>query len=50
LPNQELTVCPSSGTLPTGCGGYGAIATGTSTITQVTGLGRTLQVSAHLTF
>jgi hypothetical protein len=50
LPNQELTVCPSSGTLPTGCGGYGAIATGTSTITQVTGLGRTLQLSAHLTF
>jgi hypothetical protein len=50
LPNQELTVCPSSGTLPSGCGGYGAIATGTSTITQVTGLGRTLQLSAHLTF
>jgi hypothetical protein len=50
LPNQNLTVCPSSGTLPSGCGGYGAIATGTSTITSVTGLGRTLQLSAHLTF
>ncbi len=50
LPNQNLTVCPSSGTLPTGCSGYGAIATGTSTINQLTGLGRTLQLSAHLTF
>jgi hypothetical protein len=50
LPNQELTVCPSSGTLPSGCGGYGAIATGTSTITKLTDPGRTLQLSAHLTF
>jgi hypothetical protein len=50
LPGTDLTVCPSSGALPSGCGAYGAIATGTSTITQVTGLGRTLQLSAHLTF
>jgi hypothetical protein len=50
LPSQELTVCPSSGTLPSGCGGYGAIATGTSTITNLTDPGRTLQLSAHLTF
>jgi len=50
LPNQNLTVCPSSGTLPSGCGGYGAIATGTSTITSLQGLGRTLQLSAHVTF
>ena len=50
LPNQNLTVCPSSGTLTSGCSAYGAIATGTSTINSVTGLGRTLQLSAHLTF
>jgi hypothetical protein len=50
LPNQNLTVCPSSGTLPSGCGGYGAIATGTSTITGLQGFGRTLQLSAHVTF
>jgi Carboxypeptidase regulatory-like domain len=50
LPNQNLTVCPSSGTLTSGCSAYGAIATGTSTITSVTGLGRTMQLSAHLTF
>jgi hypothetical protein len=50
LPNTNLTVCPSSGTLPAGCGGYGAIATGTSTITSLTDPGRTMQLSAHLTF
>ncbi len=54
LPNTNLTVCPSSGVLPSGCGGYGAIATGTSTITGLatggTQNGRTLQLSAHLTF
>jgi hypothetical protein len=50
LPNASLTVCPSSGTLPSGCSNYGAIATGTSTITSLTGLGRTVQLSAHLTF
>jgi hypothetical protein len=50
LPNTNLTVCPSSGTLPSGCSNYGAIATGTSTITSLTGLGRTMQLSAHLTF
>ena len=54
LPNQSLNVCPSAGLLPAGCGGYGAIATGTSTInslaTGTTQNGRTLQLSAHLTF
>jgi len=50
LPNPNLTVCPSSGTLTSGCSGYGAIATGTSTITSLTDPGRTLQVSAHVTF
>jgi hypothetical protein len=50
LPNQSLTVCPSSGTLPSGCSNYGAIATGTSTITGLTDPGRTLQLSAHITF
>jgi Carboxypeptidase regulatory-like domain len=50
LPNTSLTVCPSSGTLPSTCSGYGAIATGTSTITSLTSPGRTLQLSAHLTF
>jgi hypothetical protein len=53
LPNTNLNVCPSSGLLPSGCGGYGAIATGTSTITKLattTQNGRTLQLSAHLTF
>ena len=54
LPNTNLTVCPSSGVLPSGCGGYGAIATGTSTITGLatggTQNGRTLQLTAHLTF
>jgi hypothetical protein len=54
LPNQNLTVCPSSGVLPSTCSGYGAIATGTSTITSLatgsTQNGRTLQLSAHLTF
>jgi hypothetical protein len=50
LPNVNLTVCPSSGTLPSGCSGFGAIATGTSTITSLTDPGRTVQLSAHLTF
>jgi hypothetical protein len=54
LPNPNLTVCPSSGVLPSTCSGYGAIATGTSTITSLatgsTQNGRTLQLSAHLTF
>ncbi|MGC2403667.1 MAG: TonB-dependent receptor [Acidobacteriaceae bacterium] len=53
LPGTNLTVCPSSGVLPSGCGGYGAIATGTSTITgfaTTTQNGRTVQLSAHLTF
>ena len=50
LPNNSLTVCPDSGNLPSGCSGFGAIATGTSTITAVTSPGRTLQLSAHLTF
>jgi Carboxypeptidase regulatory-like domain/TonB dependent receptor len=54
LPNTNLTVCPSSGVLPSGCGGYGAIATGTSTITSLatgsTQNGRTVQLSAHITF
>ncbi len=54
LPTTNLTVCPSSGVLPSGCGGYGAIATGTSTITGLatggTQNGRTVQLSAHLTF
>jgi Carboxypeptidase regulatory-like domain len=50
LPNTDLTVCPSSGTLTAGCSGYGAIATGTSTITDLTDPGRTLQLSAHVTF
>jgi Carboxypeptidase regulatory-like domain/TonB dependent receptor len=50
LPNTNLTVCPSSGTLPTGCAGYGAIATGTSTITSLTDPGRTVQLVAHVTF
>jgi hypothetical protein len=50
LPNQQLTVCPSSGTLSAGCSGYGAIATGTSTITALTSPGRTMQLSAHVTF
>ncbi len=50
LPNNSLTVCPDSGNLPSGCSGFGAIATGTSTITSVTSPGRTLQLSAHLTF
>ncbi len=54
LPNTNLTVCPSSGVLPSSCGSYGAIATGTSTITDLatgnTQNGRTLQLSAHLTF
>jgi hypothetical protein len=50
LPNTQLTVCPSSGTLTAGCSGYGAIATGTSTITGLTDPGRTLQLSAHVTF
>ena len=36
LPNTNLTVCPSSGMLPAGCSRYGAIATGTSTITGLT--------------
>ena len=50
LPNTNLTVCPSSGTLPSGCSSYGAIATGTSTITNLTDPGRTMQLSAHVTF
>jgi hypothetical protein len=50
LPNTQLTVCPSSGTLTAGCSGYGAIATGTSTITSLTDPGRTVQLSAHVTF
>jgi hypothetical protein len=50
LPNTQLTVCPSSGTLTAGCSAYGAIATGTSTITSLTDPGRTLQLSAHVTF
>jgi hypothetical protein len=50
LPNTNLTVCPSSGNLPTGCSAFGAIATGTSTITNLTDPGRTLQLSAHVTF
>jgi Carboxypeptidase regulatory-like domain len=50
LPNSNLTVCPSSGLLPGGCSGYGAIATGTSTITALSDNGRTLQLSAHVTF
>jgi Carboxypeptidase regulatory-like domain len=54
LPNQNLTVCPSSPQpgqgLPSGCSAYGVISTGTSTITSVTGLGRTLQLSARVTF
>jgi Carboxypeptidase regulatory-like domain len=50
LPNNDLTVCPTSGTLPSGCGSYGAIATGTSTITGLANPGRTLQLSAHVTF
>ncbi len=50
LPNPNLTVCPSSGNLPTGCSAFGAIATGTSTITNLTDPGRTLQLSAHVTF
>ncbi|HTZ56666.1 MAG TPA: carboxypeptidase-like regulatory domain-containing protein [Acidobacteriaceae bacterium] len=50
LPNNNLTVCPASGVLPSGCGGYGAISTGTSTITSITQNGRNLQLSAHLTF
>jgi hypothetical protein len=50
LPNTQLTVCPSSGTLTAGCSAYGAIATGTSTINSLTDPGRTLQLSAHLTF
>jgi hypothetical protein len=53
LPNANLTVCPASGVLPSGCGGYGAIATGTSTITGFatsTQNGRTVQLSGHLTF
>jgi hypothetical protein len=50
LPNVNLTVCPSSGDLPAGCSGFGAIATGTSTITSLTDPGRTVQLSAHLTF
>jgi Carboxypeptidase regulatory-like domain len=54
LPAQTLNVCPSAGLLPAGCGGYGAIATGTSTInslaTGTTQNGRTLQLSAHITF
>jgi Carboxypeptidase regulatory-like domain len=50
LPNSNLTVCPSSGLLPSGCSGYGAIATGTSTITALSDNGRTLQLSAHVTF
>jgi Carboxypeptidase regulatory-like domain len=50
LPNVNLTVCPSSGDLPSGCSGFGAIATGTSTITSLTDPGRTVQLSAHLTF
>ena len=50
LPNQNLTVCPTSGTLSAGCSGYGAIATGTSTITSLTDPGRTVQLSAHVTF
>jgi hypothetical protein len=36
--------------LPSGCSGYGAIATGTSTITALSDNGRTLQLSAHVTF
>jgi len=50
LPNVNLTVCPSSGTLTSGCSAYGAIATGTSTITNLTDPGRTMQLSAHVTF
>jgi hypothetical protein len=50
LPNTQLTVCPSSGTLTAGCSAYGAIATGTSTINSLTDPGRTLQLSAHVTF
>jgi Carboxypeptidase regulatory-like domain len=50
LPNNSLTVCPSSGDLPSGCSNYGAIATGTSTITGLSSPGRTMQLSAHLTF
>ncbi|MDT7817136.1 MAG: hypothetical protein QOJ42_7052 [Acidobacteriaceae bacterium] len=50
LPNERLTVCPSSGVLSSGCSGYGAIATGTSTITALSDNGRTLQLSAHVTF
>jgi hypothetical protein len=50
LPTQGLTVCPSSGTLSSGCSAYGAIATGTSTITSLTDPGRTLQLSGHITF
>jgi hypothetical protein len=50
LPNTQLTVCPSSGTLTAGCSAYGAIATGTSTITSLTDPGRTVQLTAHVTF
>jgi hypothetical protein len=50
LPSNSLTVCPASGVLPSGCGGYGAISTGTSTITSITQNGRNVQLSAHLTF
>jgi hypothetical protein len=55
-PTVGLNVCPSAAPtpgapLPTGCTAFnGAIATGTSTITGLSGLGRTMQIGARLTF
>lgn len=50
LPNSALTVCPSSGALPSGCSAFGAIQTGTSTITNYTVGGRNMQLGARLSF
>lgn len=53
LPNSSLTVCgepDANGNLAAGCSGPGAIQTGTSTITNYTVPGRTMQLGARLTF
>ena len=55
-PTVGLNVCPSAAPspgapLPAGCTAFnGAVATGTSTITGLSGLGRTMQLAARLTF
>jgi hypothetical protein len=51
--SAQLTVCsvdPTTNVLPAGCSAVGAIATGTSTIRSVTVKGRSMQLSARISF